>query len=123
VIRLGRRQVLLVEDEHTLRHLVEKILTRAGMRVTAVETGADALQCVLDECPFDIILADLHLPDISGLDVARRIRRRWPDVSVLYTTAFVDDLFVDTHYLGEGEAFLEKPYSGRGLLEAVALLV
>lgn len=114
--------VLLVEDDDTIRRLSRRLLESNGFSVTAVATGVEALGYLAQRFPIDILVVDLHLPDVHGLEIARRARRAQPALKVLYTTGFVDDLFAMTAFLGADEAFLEKPYNGRGLIEAVRLL-
>ena len=67
-------RVLVVEDEHGMRSYLQPLLERHGYAVDAVATGADALASVRDRRP-DLVLLDVGLPDISGLDVCREIRR------------------------------------------------
>jgi two-component system, OmpR family, alkaline phosphatase synthesis response regulator PhoP len=77
--------VLLVEDEENLASLVTAYLQREGYVVVAVNTGADALK-VLAEEPVRLVVLDLNLPDMDGLDVCRQIRTR-SKVPVVMLTA------------------------------------
>ena len=60
---------------------------------------------------------------MAGDELASRLRQRDPDLKVLYLTGYADQLFKSKHTLWDGEAFLEKPCSIGGLLEAVSLLL
>ncbi len=62
------------------------------------------------------------MPDLKGDEVARRFRQARPELKVLYLSGFVDALFAERSVLWEDEAFLDKPFSIKGLLEAVSLL-
>jgi CheY-like chemotaxis protein len=64
--------VLVVEDDARLRGLVREALEATGHRVTAVGTGSDALLRAL-EGGIDLVLLDLNLPDVDGIEVARRL--------------------------------------------------
>jgi DNA-binding response OmpR family regulator len=77
--------VLLVEDEENLASLVTAYLQREGYAVVAVSTGADALKVVAEE-PVRLVVLDLNLPDMDGLDVCRQIRTR-SSVPVVMLTA------------------------------------
>jgi YesN/AraC family two-component response regulator len=63
------------------------------------------------------------MPEMTGDELARRMRMRQPDVRVLYLTGFNEQLFADKRVLWEGEAYLDKPTTIEGLLEAVSLLL
>src|SRR5947207_15603248 len=67
--------VLLVEDEENLASLVAAYLEQEGYRVVSVGTGAEALQAV-EQQPVRLVVLDLNLPDMDGLDVCRQIRMR-----------------------------------------------
>ena len=69
------------------------------------------------------MIADLEMPQISGESMVRQARKRQPDLKVLYVTAHIDRLLDARPQLWEGEAFLDKPYTDAGLLEAVSLLL
>ena len=115
--------VLVVDDEEAVRMYVSRVLKSAGFNpVTAVD-GPDALAKMvgLTDCP--LLLTDLMMPGMPGDELARQLRQRLPDIKVLYMTGFADRLFSDRSLLWEGEAFLEKPFTPKGLLEAIALLL
>ena len=63
------------------------------------------------------------MPQMRGDELGRRLRQRDPDVKVLYFTGYSDQLFEDRQTLWEHEAFIEKPVTSDGLLEAVSLLL
>jgi len=63
------------------------------------------------------------MPGMQGSEVAERVRRRFPSVKVLYQTGFSDRLFDNRTELEEGAAFLEKPFTARGLREAARLIL
>lgn len=78
-------RVLVVEDEPALRSYLVPLLERSGFDVDAVETGAEAL-AALQVRPPDLVLLDVGLPDLSGLDVCREIRRRADYLPVVMLT-------------------------------------
>ena len=75
-----------------------------------------------EEEPIDLLIADLDMPDVSGDEMVRRIRSLRPDLKVLYVTGHIDSL-MNARPLWDGEAFLDKPFTANGLVEAVALLI
>ena len=77
--------VLLVEDEDRIASFVEKALRRRGFDVRRVVTGGEALAAV--SADVDIVVLDLGLPDIDGLDVLRAVRKSWASLPVVILSA------------------------------------
>jgi two-component system cell cycle sensor histidine kinase/response regulator CckA len=115
-------RVLVVDDEEPVRSFVEKVLHEAGYITTAAADGAEALEIANKASTFDILVTDLMMPKMNGDELARRLRQDEPSLKVLYLTGFSDRLFKEKSTLWEDEAFLEKPCSVKGLLQAVSLL-
>ena len=115
--------MLIVDDEASLRMLAERILHRAGYETAVAADGLEALKIAEAQDPFDLLLADVVMPDMHGDELARRLLRREPDLKVLYFTGYSDQLFAERTTLGANEAFIEKPVTTKGLVEAVSLML
>jgi CheY-like chemotaxis protein len=116
-------RVLVVDDEESVRTFAERVLVDAGYEVALAADGPDALRIAPLLGPFDLFLIDLVMPLMTGIEVARLLRRADPDAKILYFTGHSDLLFEEHPTLSVNEAFLEKPVSINGLLEAVSLLL
>ena len=115
-------RVLVVDDEEPVRKFVERVLREAGYETATASDGTEALEVSRSGHMFDILVTDLMMPQMTGDELARRLRQDEPALKVLYLTGFSDRLFKEKSTLWEDEAFLEKPCSVKGLLEAVSLL-
>lgn len=115
--------VLIVDDEAVVRRLVERILREVGYVTSEASDGVEALEVAAAMPQLDLLVTDLMMPRMTGDELARRLRQSAPTVKVLYLTAYADRLFVEKVTLWEGEAFLEKPFTVRGLRQAVELLL
>ena len=115
-------RVLIVDDEESIRRYVERVLRQAGYRTMTAADATEAMFLVSSEGPFDLLLTDLMMPAVTGEQLARLLRVNQPDLPVLYFTGFSDELFKERTMLGDGEAFLDKPCTPKGLVEAVELL-
>jgi len=115
-------RVLIVDDQPEVCIFVERVLSKAGYETTTVSDGLAAVEAARLQS-FDILVTDLMMPEMPGDEVAPRVRAFKRGLKVLYLTGFSDHLFKDRVRLFEGEAFLDKPCSAQGLLEAVSLLV
>jgi two-component system, cell cycle response regulator DivK len=117
------RTVLLVEDNETIRHAFRILLEDSGYAVQEAASGQEAIDQAQADPP-SVILMDLGLPDISGLDVTRRLRAapRTCDVPVIALTgrALETD---ETACLEAGcTAYLSKPIDSAGLLRKIGEL-
>jgi two-component system response regulator PilR (NtrC family) len=83
----GSLRILVVDDEEVIRDVLESLLEREGWTVTAAENAARALE-LFENDPHDVVLLDLMLPDRSGLEVLREMRRRDPDAVIVIVTAY-----------------------------------
>jgi two-component system cell cycle sensor histidine kinase/response regulator CckA len=115
--------VLVVDDEEAVRTFVERVLREAGYITTLASDGPEAMEVASKMSSLDLLVTDVMMPQMSGDELARRLRQNEPALKVLYLTGFSDRLFKEKVTLWEDEAFLEKPCSVKGLLQAVSLLM
>jgi signal transduction histidine kinase len=121
----GRTSVLLVDDNDTGRYSKRRILEHAGFAVIEAATGAEALRLVR-ECAPRLVLLDVHLPDVSGWDVCRRLKSDPDTASVLVlqmSATFVSE--ADTVHALEGgaDACLTEPFEPPVLVATVRALL
>ncbi len=111
------RRILIVEDDEALGSLLVRVLTEGGFQATLVTTGDDAVQSVLVES-YDIILSDIKLPGVSGLDLLSIIRAYDTDMPVvLMTGGATVDTAVRALNLGATQ-YLLKPFDNDVLVHA-----
>jgi CheY-like chemotaxis protein len=115
--------VLVVDDEELVRKFVDRVMREAGYETATAADGPEALEVAARLETFDILVTDVMMPQMTGDELARRIRASTPGIKVLYLTGFSDRLFKEKVTLWADEAFLDKPCSVKGLLEAVSLLL
>jgi CheY-like chemotaxis protein len=121
---MGVPRVLVVDDEQTVREIVERIFQRAGCDAISAASGAEALRVVQDAAPFDLFVLDLHMPGMTGEELARQLRQTNPDIRVLFCTGYAGRLFREKSALRWGhEAYVDKPVTVEGLLEVASLLL
>jgi CheY-like chemotaxis protein len=115
--------ILIVDDEACVCEVASRILRLAGYTTLTASDGPDALLAVELNGPVDLLVTDLMMPLMQGDELARQLRRRLPRLRVLYLTGHSQLLFGTAPILAEHEAFLDKPFTSDGLLEAVSLLL
>ena len=80
-------RILIVDDEASMLELLEIMLAKEGYAVAAARSGAEAIQQLGQE-PFDLVITDVQMPDVSGIEVLRKAREATPDAAVIMITAF-----------------------------------
>ncbi len=110
--------VLVVEDNAESRSLVSEMLAMLGHKVLAVETGEAAL-AILPNHQFDILLADINLPGMSGVELAQAAVEIMPPLKVIFASGF-GFLVVDNDRINFDFLLLSKPYSLMQLKDAMA---
>jgi DNA-binding response OmpR family regulator len=117
-----RKTVMVVEDDPAMLDLIMKILSTENYDLVSADSGDAALEVVeRDSVAPDLLVTDLMMPGMIGSELATAMRLRQPALKVLYETGFTDTLFEARKELEPGAAFVEKPFSARGLLEAARL--
>jgi DNA-binding response OmpR family regulator len=111
--------VLIVDDEEPIRITMRDLLQRRGYDVTIAENGEAAL-ALIHQRPFDLLLLDLKMPGLSGVDVAQRAREIQPDVAIIILTGHGSlESALDSMHLGVFD-YLLKTSSPRDVIDRVA---
>ena len=113
----GHATILLAEDEALLRELGEAILRNAGYTVVSVHRREE-LDSLLKSSTndIDVLLTDVVMPEISGQELAAKVRSRWPGVRVIYTSGYPSEELKDMH---RGATFLQKPFTPAELMDKI----
>jgi two-component system, cell cycle sensor histidine kinase and response regulator CckA len=112
--------ILVIEDEDALCLAVSKMLRRKGLTVIEADNGKTGIDLFrVNASQIDVVLLDLTLPGISGLDVLRELRRIQPDVKVIITSAYSQHRVLDA--IGEQQPwfYIRKPYQFSELIDLV----
>src|SRR3954470_17742183 len=109
--RVSSPLVLVVEDEVEMRALLRRLLTRAGYRVVEASDGSAALACLRATAP-DLVLLDIMLPDIDGLEVARWIRAE-PTIArlpIIMVTGLLPAVEAVQAFTAGADDYVRKPF-------------
>ncbi|MCJ7814982.1 MAG: response regulator [Xanthomonadales bacterium] len=82
-----KASILIVDDEEVVRHSHLRSLAETGCYTEAAEDGHKAIH-VMEQHPFDVVLLDLRMPGLDGMDVLKTIKQRWPDCEVVVITGY-----------------------------------
>jgi two-component system response regulator MprA len=116
-------RILLVDDDEGFRATLWRLLTRGGraVRVEEAADGEEALQIVANRRP-DVVVMDLTMPRMNGIEATRRLKVRWPDLPVIILTVHDDPVYERTARAAGADGFLAKKTAGTALWPALTAL-
>ena len=111
--------ILVVDDEGAIRYSISKTLQRVGYQVHTAASGEDALE-MMDQQGYDVVLTDIKMPGISGVDLLGRIKERSPDIVVILLTGYASlETAIESLRLGAHD-YLVKPSSSQDIRNSVS---
>jgi two-component system cell cycle sensor histidine kinase/response regulator CckA len=114
----GKTTVLLVEDEDTVRNVVARLLTRLEYLVSSAADAEEAIAMFDDGADFDLVVTDIVMPGLSGIEMAEVLKRRFPSLRFLFISGYTSRE-LDTTPQAPPEPFLSKPFTMQELAEGV----
>jgi PAS domain S-box-containing protein len=116
----GQETILLAEDEPSVRHVAASSLRHRGYHVLEAADGREALDvAAAHHGPIHLLVADVVMPSMGGLELAARLARGWPTTRVLFTSGYAETTAALRAALEAGVAFLAKPYVPEDLTSRV----
>lgn len=115
----GAMRVLIVDDDQDIRRALLDLLESRHYMAKSVGTGVQALEQVRDQ-RFGVVILDLELPDVNGLEVLRRLKEGDPTLPIIMLTATSNDADKTAAFHYGAKAFFTKPYNSRALISAVS---
>jgi CheY-like chemotaxis protein len=103
----------LVEDDPALREIATTLLRRLGYKVIPVANGLEAMNLnqQRDIGHIDLLFTDVVMPHMNGKELSDRIRILYPDIKVLFTSAYTENAMIHQNALGKGTVLLQKPFT------------
>ena len=116
--------ILLVEDEPLVQGLLSRALVEVGYHSEVATDGEEALT-VLEQLEGKIsaVLSDVVMPGMGGRELAEVLRKRWPDIPILFMSGYTNEEVIHRGLLGPDEPFLQKPFSPGALAASLADLL
>jgi PAS domain S-box-containing protein len=115
----GKGRVLLVEDREIVRELTSEVLRAVGFDVEPVASGREALELAASREPFDVVLTDVVMPEMSGPELAERLRSGQPALRVVYMSGYTDDVLDAADLADPCTTFIRKPFQNADLVATV----
>jgi len=115
----GGKTVLVVDDHDTTRQTIQRMLEAGGFTVLTAKNGVEALERLAKErSGIDIVLSDVTMPGMNGIDLSYKIREQYPTLPVAIVSGDVSEL--ERSIIGRAEVpFIKKPFHAESLYSAV----
>ena len=116
----GSENIMLVEDDESVRNLTRLVLEEQGYTVLAAESGAKALEAFGPlATAIDLVVTDVIMPQMNGAELVTRLQEMHPQVKVLYVSGYTEEATIHRGVLLQGVDFLQKPFTPEGLARKV----
>ena len=117
---MDKKKVLVVDDEDIVRISCKRVLEPEGHDVTLCSSAKEAL-VLLEKETFDVVLADLKMPDIDGFELTLLIKKRWSSMKVVIMTGYITaQVRIESERAGV-DFFVEKPFLPDDILNAIQI--
>ncbi|PIV23297.1 MAG: hypothetical protein COZ69_11885 [Deltaproteobacteria bacterium CG_4_8_14_3_um_filter_45_9] len=103
-----KKRILVIEDDEEMRSLLKDFFEEDGFEIDSVSNGSEAFRKIARE-PFDLIITDIRMPGLTGLDILPGIKKLQPEVSIIVITAFGSEEVSRKAFDRGATAYLEKP--------------
>ncbi len=120
--RLPMRRILLAEDDDSMRGFLERALERAGYDVVSFANGEEAYHRLQEE-PFTLLLTDIVMPRMDGIELARRASEIDPELKIMFITGFAAVILSSDVAAAKEAQVLSKPFHLKDLVREVERLL
>ena len=115
---MNKGKVLIIDDEDIVRISCQRILVPEGYEVRSTKSAAEGFG-ILSQDAVDVVLTDLKMPDIDGMQVLKKVKEEWPDIEVIMITGYQTiNTAVEAIKLGAFD-YIEKPFIPSAIVEAI----
>ena len=115
-------KILLAEDDNDMRRFLVKALENAGFQVSPHDNGMSAYQRLREE-PFEMLLTDIVMPEMDGIELARRASELDPDIKIMFITGFAAVALHPASNAPKQAKVLSKPFHLREIVQEVERMI
>jgi two-component system, cell cycle response regulator CpdR len=119
---IDMHKIILAEDDNDMRRFLVKALENAGYRVVSYDNGRSAYDRLREE-PFELLLTDIVMPEMDGIELARKATELDPDMKVMFITGFAAVALNPDNHAPKDAKVLSKPFHLRDLVTEVQRLL
>lgn len=114
--------ILVVDDEDLIRNVLSRIITRAGFKTTLVSNGDDALSA-LEKQKISVVLSDMKMPGMSGLELLEKVKEKFPKIPVLVMSGNQSEFNKNNLISAGADGYIEKPFNNTDIILKLRSLI
>ena len=118
----GKKRIFIIEDDEEMRSLLREFLNDEGYETDSADNGLEAYRRLVKEI-FDLIITDIRMPGLTGLDILPRMRKLQPEAPIIVITAFGSEEVCHKAFERGATAYLEKPIHLENLRDLIQGMV
>jgi len=108
----GNETILLVEDDNNIRKITREFLIKLGYKVQHAASGEQAIEIIgKNSTQINLLITDVIMPGISGVELSKKVKEKYPNIGIIYTSGYSDDLPIEDGFLEKSVNFVQKPFS------------
>ncbi|MBI5233871.1 MAG: response regulator [Deltaproteobacteria bacterium] len=115
-------KILVIDDENSIRNVLRIHLSSAGYSVITASNGRDGLEAASAE-DIDLVMCDLKLPDMSGIDIINILKVRSPDMPIIAISGFIDENLIEEVKKTSAVEYLKKPFQKQEVISLVKKVI
>lgn len=116
-------KILIAEDDTSMRHFLKMALTRAGHEIYACADGLEALHALESPKPYDLLLADIVMPGMDGIELSQKAAALRPGLKIMFITGFAAVAMAQKNPIHTASHVLSKPFHLKDLVDQVETLL
>ena len=122
LIKGNKEHILVVDDEPTLQRLMESILNKLNYTAIIADSGSHALKLIEDGLQPELIITDLIMPDMGGIELVNELKKRQKDVKIIYMSGYSANSIIDD-FSEQDSTFLQKPFTVQSVSLKISALL
>jgi DNA-binding NtrC family response regulator len=122
LMETDKKRILIIEDDEEMRSMLREFLSEEGYDTDSIDSGSKAFVRLVRDT-FDLIITDIRMPGLTGLDILPGVKKLQPDAPIIVITAFGSEEVCHKVFARGAEAYLEKPIHLEHLREIVQRMV
>jgi len=117
--KLGKEKILVVEDNKSVREMIEKALQMLGYRVLVADTGKKTMEILSSGEKPDLLLTDVVLEDADGMQLSEKVMEKVPGLKILFMSGYTTNAIIQNGFLKKGYNFISKPFTIQELSQKI----
>ena len=116
---IGSKRILLVEDDEEILELLEHVLIEKGLSIEKVSNGKRALEFLDKDSNFDLIISDVIMPELNGINLYEIVSSRYKNIKFLFISGYSNDFNVNGQSISSTDIFIQKPFTIKKISEKI----